>query len=396
MQSTVLSALIDTLSEKERRALVSEAALGTLPAVFAAVPDPRSRQGQRYDLVFLLTCIVGALLCNCNTLAAIGEWCQDQRSVLRRLFPHQRFHTPTGALFRWLLPQLSVSELEWALASWVQHTRPLRDREPVALDGKTVRGAATAGGVAPHLLSVSTHMSAETLLQVRVDEKTNEIPVARAILPYLQLRGRVVTADALHTCAETAHAILTQHADYLLVVKRNQPTLYDECVAFFSDPTARVGRTTTIDRRRGRTETRTLYVTTQLNTHLMRYSAFPHIRQVACLRTVVVDRAGTHEDIRFLLTSLAPRQADPARLLTLARGHWSIESRHFTRDVTFGEDRSSLRSGQAPQIMAALRNLALTLLHRSGATDIAASRRHFAARPRRALRLLVPRPHSRR
>jgi len=396
MQSTVLSALIDTLSEDERRTLLSDASLGRLPAVFAAVPDPRSRQGRRYDLSFLLTCLVAALLCNCNTLAAVGQWCQDQRPVLTRLFPHNRFHTPTGALLRWLLPRLSVSELEWALASWVQQTRPLRDREPVALDGKTVRGAATAGQRAPHLLSVSTHVSRETLLQVRVDEKTNEIPVARAVLPYLRLRGRVVTADALHTCADTARAILDQGADYLLVVKKNQPTLYDECAAFFSDPTARVGRTTTVDRRRGRIETRTLYTTTQLNAHLMRYSSFPLIRQVSCLLTTVVDARGTHQDIRFLFTSLAPRHATPQRLLTLARGHWSIESRHYTRDVTFGEDRSSLRSGHAPQIMATVRNLTLTLLHRTGATDIASARRHLAAHPSQALRLLIPHTHSRR
>jgi predicted transposase YbfD/YdcC len=396
MQSTVLSSLIDTLTPEERQALLSDARLRTLPAVFAAIPDPRSRQGRRYALSFLLTCVVAALLCNCNTLASVGQWCHDHEGLLRRVFPHHRFLTPTGALLRWLLPRLSVSELEWAIASWVQQTRPLRDREPVGFDGKTVCGAATGDGRAPHLLSLSTHTTGETLVQVRVDEKTNEIPVARAILPYLRLRGRAITADALHTNAQTAQTILDQHADYLLVVKRNQPTLYDECAAFFSDPTARVRRTTTIDRRRGRTETRTLYATTQLNLHLMRYSSFPHIRQVACLRTVTVDATGTHEDVRFLLTSLAPRHADPDRLLTLARGHWSIESRHYTRDVTFGEDRSSVRTGHAPQIMASLRNLALTLIHRSGTSEIASYRRHLAAHPTQALRLLVPRTHSRR
>jgi len=141
----------------------------------------------------------------------------------------------------------------------------------------------------------------------------------------LPLAGRVVTAAALHTCAETARAIRAQEADYLLVVKGNQPTLYAECAAYFSDPTARVGRATTVDRRRGRAETRTLYATTRLNAHLTRYSAVPHIRQVACLLTTAEDRRGTHRDVRFLLTSLAPRRAAPARLLTLARGHWSIE-----------------------------------------------------------------------
>ena len=229
-------------------------------------------------------------------------------------------------------------------------------------------------------------------MQVRVEEKTNEIPVARVLFPALPLAGRVVTADALHPCATTARAILAQEADYLLVVKANQPTLYAECAAYFSDPTARVGRATTIDRRRGRTETRTLYVTTHLNAHLMRYSAFPRIRQVACLLTTTQDRCGTQREVRFLLTSRAPRQATPARLLTLARGHWSIESRHWVRDVTFGEDRSPLRSGTAPQLLAAVRNLAYTLIRRTGTTAIAAARRAFSYHPARALALLLAAP----
>jgi len=285
-----------------------------------------------------------------------------------------------------------VVHVEAALAAWVGGSLQAAADEAVAVDGKTVRGAATAGETAPHLLSVSTHESQETLLQVRVAEKTNEIPVARAVLPVLRLAGRVVTADALHTNSATAQAILDQEADYLLVVKANQPTLYTECAAYFSDATARVGRATTVDRRRGRTETRTLYATTRLNAHLTRYSAFPHIRQVACLLTTTQDRRGTHRDVRFLLTSLRPPQATPARLLTLARGHWTIESRHFVRDVTFREDRSPLRSGDAPQILAALRNLAHTLIRRSGTTAIAAARRAFAYHPTRALALLLTPP----
>lgn len=113
---------------------------------------------------------------------------------------------------------------------------------------------------------------------------------------------------------------------------------------------------------------------------------------MACLLTTVEDRRGTHRDVRFLLTSLLPRRADPARLLALARGHWSIESRHFVRDVTFGEDRSPLRTGDAPQILAACRTLAHTLIRRSGATAIAAARRAFAYHPARALALLLSPP----
>ena len=389
MQSTaILDLIIATLAGAEEEARPAPA----LSEVFAGVPDPRRRQGRRYPLPFLLGALVLALLCNCDTLEAVGQWCAEHRALLAAHFPAQRFHTPTGALYRRLLPRLSVAHLEAALAVWVRGSLAAEADEAVALDGKAVRGAGTAEQAAPHLLSASTHASGETLVQVRVAEKTTEVPVAREMLPALPLAGRVVTADALHTCAETAQAILAQDAAYLLVVKGNQPTLYAECAAYFSDPSARVGRTTTVDRRRGRTETRTLYVTTQLNAHLTRYSRVPRIGQVACLLTTVEDRRGTQREVRFLLTSLTPPQADPARLLTLARSHWSIESRHFVRDVTFGEDRSPLRSGDAPQILAAVRNLAHTLIRRTGTTAIAAARRAFCYHPARALALLLSPP----
>jgi len=389
MQSTaIVHVLKRALAQQEAESPAMESLLGAL----AQVPDPRRRQGRRYPLPFLLGALVLALLCNCNSLEAVGQWCAEHRDLLAAHFPAQRFHTPTGSLLRRLLPRLSVVHLEAALAAWVQGSAQAEEHEALAWDGKAGRGAASAGGAAPHLLSVSTHRTHEPLVQVRVDEKTNDIPVARALLPVVPVAGRVVTADALHTCAQTAQALLDHDAAYLLVVKANQPTLYAECAAYFSDPSARVGRYTQVDRRRGRTETRTLYATTQLNAHLGRYSAFPHLGQVACLLHTVTDRRGTRREVRFLLTSLTPQLADPERLLTLARGHWSIESRPWIRDVTFGEDRSPLRSGDAPQILAALRNLAHTLIRRSGTTAIAAARRSFSYHPARALALLLSPP----
>jgi predicted transposase YbfD/YdcC len=388
MQSTALPVLLDGLTVAERRALLAEQTITSLPAAFAAVPDPRSRHGQRYALPFLLTCLVAALLCNCDSLEAVGEWCRDHRALLVRHFPHQRVHTPTGSLYRRLLPRLSAAHLEAAVAAWVRTTRPVRDREPLAMDGKTVRGAGTATQPAPHLLSVSTHQTHETLVQVRVADYTNEIPVAQALLPQVPLRGRVVTADALHTQTALAHLIVEKGGHYLFCVKDNQPRLHAELAAYFTDAQATARSATTVDQRRGRTELRTVHASTRLTAYLTRYFGFPRLGQVAQITRTVRDRTGTHTEVGYLITSLTPRQAAAARLLALIRGHWSIEARHWVRDVTFGEDRSRLRSGHAPQMMAALRNLALTLIRRTGTTAIAAHRRHLAAHPARALRLL--------
>jgi predicted transposase YbfD/YdcC len=395
MQSTAVSALLDALSPDERQALLTDERLRTLPAAFAAVPDPRKRRGQRYDLPFVLTCLVAALLCTCNSLEAIGQWCALQRPLLARHFGPRRHLSPTGSLYRRLLPRLSPAPVEAAISAWVRATRPLRDREPLAFDGKTVRGAGTATQPAPHLLAVSTHQTHETLVQVRVDDHSNEIPVAQALLPHLPLQGRVLTADALHTQTALAQVIVDHGGDYLLCVKGNQGRLYEELAAYFADPHATARSATTTDRRRGRTETRTLHASTRLNAYLARYWAFPRLGQVIRLLRTVRDRTGLHTQIVYFITSRTPQRAAPARLLALIRGHWSVESRHWVRDVTFGEDRSRLRTGHAPQLMAAFRNLAHTLIRRTGTTEIAAQRRAFAARPAAALRLLMPKTRSR-
>jgi len=392
MQSIAIPVVLDVLSVEERRALLEDPAMATLQGVFAAMPDPRARRGLRYDLPFLLTCLVAALLSNCNSLAAVGQWCQEHRTLLGRRYPHARFLTPTGALFRWLLPRLSVAELEWALAGWVRATRAAREREALAFDGKTVRGAALlqpdGTRQAPHLLSVSGHESQETLIQVRVDGKTNEIPVAQALLPYLPLRGRMVTADALHTQTAFAQGVLDQGGDYLLCVKGNQPTLYNDIALAFADPATCCSQpVSTIDRRRGRTEVRSLRTTTDLNTYL---TTMPQVGQVAELTRTVTEQGKTTQEVVFLVTSCPPTRGCPTQLLAWIRGHWSIEARHNVRDGTFGEDRSRLRHGHAPQIMAACRNLCITLLHRTARTEISAARRSLAYHPAQALALLLP------
>ncbi|HEY7951889.1 MAG TPA: ISAs1 family transposase, partial [Solirubrobacteraceae bacterium] len=380
------------LSEAERRALLTDPALATLQGVFAAVPDPRKRRGLRYDLPFLLTCLAAALLSNCNSLAAVGQWCQEHRTLLGRRYPQARFLTPTGALYRWLLPRLSVAELEWALAGWVRASRAVWEREALALDGKTVRGAAgrqpDGTSTAPHLLSVSGHQSHATLLQVRVDGKTNEIPVAQALLSYLPVRGRIVTADALHTQTAFAQGVLDQGGDYLLCVKGNQPTLYDDIALAFADPaTACSSPVSTTDCQRGRTEVRRLRTTTCLNTYI---TALPRVGQVAEVTRTVTHQGRTTKEVVFLVTSRPPALGSPTHLLAWIRGHWSIEARHNVRDGTFGEDHSRLRHGHAPQIMAACRNLCITLLHRTGHHAISQARRSFAYHPAQALALLLP------
>src|SRR5256884_1530211 len=333
--STALSLTLPDLPNEQRTSHLADAPLLSLYEAFAAVPDPRSRHGQRYDLPYLLTCLVAALLCNCNSLEAVGQWCRDHQLLLRRLFGPRDFYTPTGSLYRRLLPRLSVGHLELVLGAWVQASRPEQDEEAVALDGKAVRGAATASHKAPHLLSFCTHESQETLLQVRVSEKTNEIPIAQEVLPCLPLRPRVYTADALHTHADFMTVAHAHCGASVLTVKGNQPTLSADLATYFADPDTVIAlyeQDCTIDRHRGRIETRTIEVSCGMNGYLA--PTWPLVRQVARLtRTVTVRKTGktTPEEV-FPITDLHPNQASPRPLPHSTLRPWRIENGlHYVR-----------------------------------------------------------------
>lgn len=143
----------------------------------------------------------------------------------------------------------------------------------------------------------------------------------------------------------------------------------------------------TTDKAHGRVEKRELWASSELNG----YVDFPHVGQVFVLRRTVQRRRAALPTVETSVgvTSLTADQASPARLLALSRGHWAIENGlHWVRDVTFDEDRSQVRTGDAPQILATLRNLVIGALRLAGATNIAAALRQLSLAPTATLRLL--------
>lgn len=171
-------------------------------------------------------------------------------------------------------------------------------------------------------------------------------------------------------------------------MKANQPTLHEGIALLFAsgaEPSKPVRRAS---KHGGRVEVRELVASTMLN----EWAQWPHLAQVAQLTSWRTERGETTQETHYLITSLPPEQAGPKRLLELSRGHWGIENRlHWVRDVTFDEDRCQVRSGAAPQVMSALRNLVIGVLRCDGASNIAAALRTHAAHPHRALALATAR-----
>ncbi len=241
-----------------------------------------------------------------------------------------------------------------------------------------------------HLLAVIDQDTRVVLGQLDVETKTNEITAFTPLLDTLasiDLAGTVVTADALHTQREHVADLHARGAHWVLTVKGNQPRLRRQLAALPWREVETSHRDAATAH--GRREIRTLKVVT-----IAAGIEFPHARQAVQIirktRPVRAGRAGKwRTETVYAITDLTPHQARPDELAAWIRGHWQIENGlHWVRDVTFAEDLSQVRTGAGPQVMATLRNLAITLHRLNGATNIAKALRHHGRNALRPLHLI--------
>jgi predicted transposase YbfD/YdcC len=218
--------------------------------------------------------------------------------------------------------------------------------------------------------------------QLATAAKSNEIPTVRTLLAAFDLTGVVVTVDAMHTQTDTAQLITDAGGDYVFTVKNNQPSLYAACKQL---PWRQVPTHSTVSTGHGRRVRRTIKVVTAPT-----WVSFGKAAQVAQIRRTTTRQGKTTVEVVYVITSADHAAAPPATLAAWVQGHWGIENRtHWVRDVTFDEDRSQVRAGNSPQVMATLRNTAISLLRLTGWTNIAAGLRHHARQPDRPLNLLL-------
>jgi predicted transposase YbfD/YdcC len=350
----------------------------------AKVPDPRDPRGVRYSLSGMLALAVTATLAGYRSFAAIGQWAAESTADTLALFGLTSGSAPDESTLRKLFARIDADALDKALGVWMWTRTFIVDaRRVIALDGKTVRGARTGpDGKAPHLIAAFDHNAAVVLGQVAVDTKSNEIPAARTLLEQLDLDGVVVTLDAMHTQTDTATTILKAGGDYVFTVKANMPTLHKNLKEL---PWKDVPSYTATTTGRGRRVTRTIKVV-----DVPEWIQFPGAAQVAQLRRTVTEKGTKTVEVVYLITSANNDDAPPQRLASWVQGHWSIENRlHYVRDVTYGEDGSQVRTGQAPRVMASCRNTAISLLRIDGWENIAAGCRHHARHPDHALKLAL-------
>jgi predicted transposase YbfD/YdcC len=369
-----------------RTAPASLQPIGTASALLtllASVPDPRRARGIRHQLPGILAVGIAAVAAGARSFAAIGQWVADADEDLLAALGSTGPCVPSESAIRRTFNRLDATVLDSVLGAWLwTRTGVVGQRRVIALDGKSIRGARTRKTVAPHLVAAFDHHTGTVLGQLAVAAKSNEIPAVRTLLASFDLAGAVVTVDAMHTQTDTAKLIVDAGGDYVLTVKGNQPTLYAACKQLpWRDVPAH--RVTT--QGHGRRVSRTVKVVTA-----PAWVDFHGAAQVAQLRRTVTRAGKKTVEVVYLITSADVRTAAPGTLAAWVKGHWGIENRlHWVRDVTFDEDRSQVRTGAAPQVMATLRNAVISLLRLAGWHNIAQALRHHAANPRRPLALLT-------
>jgi len=350
--------------------------------LFGQVPDPRARRGVRHQLAAILALGLAAVLAGARSFAAIGEWVADaETGVLGDL--GSRGRRPSEATIRRALARVDGDQLDAVLGAWMRtRVGVLGGRRVIAIDGKTVRGAKAAGQVAPHLVAALDHTIGIVLGQVQVATKSNEIPALRTLLEAFDLVGAVITADAMHTQTTTAAYITGRGGHYVFTVKANQPGLFARCKAL---PWAKIRATSAVDVGHGRRVRRTIKVAAA--PALLDFAGAVGVAQIRRTRT----QAGNKSvEVVYVITSLPSTQASPTQIATWVQGHWGIENKlHWVRDVIFDEDRSSIRTGNAPRVMATLRSTAISVLHLTGTGGIARATRHHARDAHRPVQLLL-------
>jgi predicted transposase YbfD/YdcC len=349
--------------------------------------------------------VLGAAVCavaaGARSFVAAAEWVADAPAEVAAALGTDR-RCPSEAAIRRLIGSLDADRFDAVIGGFVAGlcaSAAPAGRRVLAVDGKTLRGSRyvdSDGIIVPgrHLLAVIDHHSRVVLGQLKVNDKTNEItaftPLLDTLISAMDLTGVVITADALHTQREHATDLHARGAHWVLTVKGNQPRLRRQLAQLpwrQIETSHRSAQTA-----HGRREIRTLKVAA-----IAAGIEFPHAAQAIQItrRTRPVSaRTGRRGKWRtetvYAITDLGPHQARPDELAAWIRGHWQIENAlHWVRDVTFAEDLSQVRTGAAPQIMATLRNLAISLHRLAGATNIAAALRHHARDARRPLQLLM-------
>lgn len=340
--------------------------------LFEEIPDPRRPGGNiRHKLVDLLVIILLGVICGCETWIEIEDYAHAKYEWLKT-FLELPGGVPSNDTYRRLMTRMHPQMLEDAYRQWVLPYVGGCIGKHVAIDGKTICSASSyrlSNEETPegklHIISAWVREDGISLGQIKTDEKSNEITAIPKMLETLDIKGAVVTIDAMGCQVEIAEKVIEREANYLLALKKNQPSLYESVEEYF-----KWARTEPIEKKQLREyryeeheHGRHVYRTVEVCNDV---SWIETVREWKRLSSIVcVTRKGEREGRETEETAyyISSREWEAEEAAKHIQGHWTIENNlHWSLDVAFNEDRSRIHLGYSAENLSVIRKIAQKLL----------------------------------
>jgi predicted transposase YbfD/YdcC len=334
---------------------------------FGQLKDPRVNRTKKHSLSDILTIAVCAVICGADAWTDVEEYGQIKEDWLRTFLDLPNgipSHDTFGRVFAMLDPQA----FEQCFADWISELAVASPGRLIAIDGKTLRRSLDQanGKAAIHMVSAWCEANRMVLGQLATDDKSNEITAIPELLKLLDLKEAVVTIDAGGCHKKIAQGIVDQGGDYVLQLKGNQGTLYNETVELFdnclTDDCRGIAYTTaaTTEKGHGRIEQRRIWATHEVGWFRER-DRWKNLRSLIRVQAKRTLNGQTSSEYHYYISSLPAD--DPKRLLSYIRGHWGVENGlHWCLDISFADDERRIRTGHGAENFARLGRIALNLL----------------------------------
>lgn len=336
----------------------------SLDMYFQVVEDPRQQSKVIYPLIEILKLVLIAVLCGEKTLKDIVIYGKAKIEFIRKEFAINKI--PSESTISRVIAILDTEMLEIIIQGILQ-TIKNKQYQHIAFDGKFITTTQAMENLEKMNIVTAYTETGLSIMQETVSEKTNEIPIVQSMLDYIDVKGKIVTADALHGQVETAKKVIDQKGDYLLQIKGNQKSLYEAIYKRYrelrnkrEEEQEKEMEISEIaeEKEHGRVEKRRCYVIKNKEY----FSKFSE-KWVSLNKVIVVERERTYhgktsEEISCYISS-AEKTAD--EFLKLTREHWGIESMHHILDITFDEDRCTLYTKTAQENMNIFRKASISV-----------------------------------